>query len=203
METLQSHFNQWGAVAFFVILYSSVLLFAPFYRKMDKKPATAYFAFVLAFAIEMHGIPLSMYWIASLIGRTLPEGVLWGHTLVDKIGYTGMHLQIILSLLALGLIINGWYNIYHLYWSKEKGCGRVVQRGVYRYIRHPQYTGFLLLTTGMVLGWATLPTIIMWPIICLMYYRLAKKEEQDMIKEFGDEYLSYMGKTKMFIPGVI
>lgn len=203
METLQSHFNQWGAVLFFTIIYSAALLFVPFYRKMDRKPATAYLAFVLAFAIEMHGIPMSMYLISWVIGRNLPEGVLWGHTLFNQIGYMGMYLNIVCAILALFIIGNGWYNIYHKYWSKGPGKGRVVKTGVYKYIRHPQYTGFMLLTVGMILEWATLPLLIMWPFILWMYYRLAKKEEQDMISEFGEEYIMYKQKTKMFIPFIV
>jgi hypothetical protein len=56
MDILQGHFHQWGAVLFFVLLYGAALFFVPFYKKMDRKPATAYLAFALAFAIEMHGI---------------------------------------------------------------------------------------------------------------------------------------------------
>ncbi len=200
METLASHFNQWGGVIFFVVIYSVALLFVPFYKKMDKKPAKAYFAFVLAFAIEMHGIPYSMFMISGIIGKKLPNGVLWGHTLVDKIGYTGMYINIVLSVIGLAIIINGWYNIYHKYWSKDKGKGELVTSGIYKYIRHPQYTGFLLITLGMIFEWATLPMLIMWPFIIILYLRLAKKEEQDMIVEFGEEYRMYMDRTKRFIP---
>jgi len=203
MESIQSHFYQWGSVIFFVLIYAVAILFIPFYKKMDKKPATAYMAFVLAFAIEMHGIPLSMYAISALIGRKLPYGVMWGHTLFDQIGYTGMYISIVLSLLALVLIANGWYHIYHKYWAADEGKGRVVKTGVYKYIRHPQYTGFLLITVGMLLNWATLPTLIGWPIMVWLYVRLAKREEKDMIQEFGEEYVMYMKKTKMFIPFVV
>jgi len=203
MEDIQSHFNQWGSVVFFVLVYAVAIAFIPFYKKMDKKPATAYMAFVLAFAIEMHGIPLSMYTISALIGKQLPYGVMWGHTLFDQIGYTGMYISIILSLMALVLISNGWYHIYHKYWSADEGKGRVVKTGVYRYIRHPQYTGFLLITVGMLFNWATLPTLIAWPIMVWIYVRLAKREEKDMIEEFGEEYVMYMKKTKMFIPFVV
>lgn len=203
METLQGHFHQWEAVLFFIVVYSTALLFVPLYKKMDRKPATAYFAFVLAFAIEMHGIPMSMYLISMIIGKNLPEGVLWGHTLFDRIGYSGMYLNIACASIALLLIASGWYNIYHKYWSRESGTGKVVKNGVYKYIRHPQYTGFMLLTVGMLLEWATLPTLIMWPFIALMYYRLARKEEKDMVREFGEEYVMYMSKTKRFIPFVL
>jgi len=202
-ETLISHFNQWGGVIFFAVIYLVMLMFIPFYKKMNRKPATAYAAFVLAFAIEMHGIPMSMYLISMVLGKNLPDGILWGHTLNSYIGYTGMYVNIILSTTALFLIINGWYNIYHKYWKRDTGKGVVVKTGVYKYIRHPQYTGFILITIGMMCEWATLFMLIMWPFIIFIYYRLAKREEKDMVKEFGEEYVSYRKKTKMFVPFVI
>ncbi|WP_425448103.1 methyltransferase family protein [Dethiothermospora halolimnae] len=202
-ETLYGHFNQWGGVIFFVIIYSIALLFVPFYKKANRKPATAYLAFVLAFAIEMHGIPFSMYLISGIIGKKLPDGILWGHTLNQHIGYWGMYINIGLSIIAILLISNGWYNIYHKYWSREKGEGRVVKTGVYRHIRHPQYTGFILLTIGMIFDWANLFMLLFFPIIIYTYYKLAKKEEEDMIKEFGEEYIRYRKKTKMFLPFMV
>lgn len=203
METLNSHFYNWFGVLFFVVLYGVVLLFLPFYKKVDKKPGGTYLAFVIAFAIEMHGIPFSMYIISWIVGKNLPEGVLWGHTLVSSIGFSGMYVNMGCALIAMCLIISGWRNIYFKYWSRETGKGTLVKRGVYRYIRHPQYSGLLLLSFGMMVEWATLPLLILYPVMIGMYIRLAKKEEQDMIAEFGDEYKEYMKKTKMFIPFIV
>jgi len=203
METLESHFHNWFGVLLFIVLYSVVLLFIPFYKKMDTKSRGVYIAFVIAFAIEMHGIPFSMYVISWIIGRNLPEGVLWGHTLFSSIGYLGMYINIGCALIALFLILNGWYNIYKKYWSKQTGSGRLVTSGVYKFIRHPQYTGLLLLSLGMMIEWATLPMLIMFPVMVFMYTRLAMKEEKDMIDEFGEEYKRYMVRTKMFIPFIV
>ena len=203
METLESHFHNWFGVLFFVVLYSVVILFMPFYKKMDKKPAGTYFAFVIAFAIEMHGIPFSMYVISWIIGKNLPEGILWGHTLVSSIGFWGMYINIGCAIVALSLILNGWYNIYKKYWSKETGKGTLVKTGVYRYIRHPQYAGLLLMSFGMMAEWATLPMLILFPVIVVMYVRLAKREEKDMLREFGHQYEEYMKTTKMFLPFII
>jgi len=203
METFESHFHNWFGVLFFILLYSIVLLFIPFYKKMDKKPAGTYFAFVIAFAIEMHGIPFSMMVISWIIGKNLPEGILWGHTLVNSIGFWGMYINIACAVVALILILNGWYNIYKKYWSKETGKGSLVTSGVYRFIRHPQYTGLILLSFGMLVEWATLPMLLLFPVVIFMYVRLAKREEKDMLKEFGENYTEYMKKTKMFIPFII
>jgi protein-S-isoprenylcysteine O-methyltransferase Ste14 len=40
----------------------------------------------------------------------------------------------------------------------------------------------------------------MFPIMIVLYVRLAKREEKDMVGEFGAEYTEYMKTTKMFIP---
>jgi len=203
LETLDSHFYNWFGVLFFTVLYGVILLFMPFYKKMDRKPAGTYLAFVIAFAIEMHGIPFSMYVISWIIGKNLPEGVLWGHTLFDTIGYWGMYINIACGAAGIFLIMNGWYSIYKKYWSKETGTGTLVETGIYKYIRHPQYAGLLLLSLGMMVEWATLPLLILYPVMVFMYVRLAKKEEQDMIEEFGTDYQNYMSRTKMFIPHLV
>ena len=203
METTESHFLNWFGVVFFIVVYSIVLLFIPFYKKMGKKPVGTYIAFVVAFAIEMHGIPFSMYLISWVVGKSLPEGVLWGHTLFNSVGHLGMYINIGCAVIALCLIINGWYNIYKKYWSKEKGAGKLVTTGIYRYIRHPQYTGLLLLSLGMLIEWATLPLLVLFPVMVIMYVRLARREEKDMLGEFGEEYSAYKDRTKMFIPFVL
>lgn len=203
METLESHFHNWFGVIFFIVLYSLVLLFVPFYKKMDKKPAGIYFAFIIAFAIEMHGIPFSMYVISWIAGHNLPEGILWGHTFVSYIGFGGLYINIICAVLAFGLIITGWYTIYKKYWSKKTGTGALVKIGVYKYIRHPQYAGLMLLSFGMLAEWATLPMLLIFPIMVFMYVRLAKREEKEMLIEFGKEYQDYKKETKMFIPFLV
>ncbi len=203
METTESHFLNWFGVIFFIAVYCVVLLFIPFYRRMDKKPVGTYIAFVVAFAIEMHGIPFSMYIISWIFGKTLPDGVLWGHTLFKSVGYLGMYINIALAVIALVLILNGWFHIYKNYWSREKGSGILVKTGIYRYIRHPQYTGLMLLSLGMLIEWATLPLLILFPVMVFMYVRLARREEKDMLGEFGEEYREYMQQSKRFIPYIV
>src|SRR5512145_2265222 len=88
-EDVWSHFGNWWAVAAWAILYAALLCFVPFYRKAQRKPAGAFLAFVVAYAIEMFGIPLTIYFALWAFGRSLPEGFLWGHTLVPYIGYAG------------------------------------------------------------------------------------------------------------------
>jgi protein-S-isoprenylcysteine O-methyltransferase Ste14 len=190
----------WWAVIVWIVLYSLILLFLPFYRKSAYKPKSVYIAFVIAFALEMFGIPFSLYFAAWAFRVNLPEGIFWGHTLIDSIGHAGMYIGILFMGIGLILIISGWQQIYDRYWSREKGSGKLVQDGIYQYIRHPQYTGLFLITLGMMLEWLTIPQLLMWPVLLFIYVRLARKEEKDMRSEFGLEYDVYKDETGMFFP---
>jgi protein-S-isoprenylcysteine O-methyltransferase Ste14 len=141
-----------------------------------------------------------MYALTWALGFTLPEGVLIGHTLYPWIGHWGMYIGMVLMLIGVVLIIAGWRIIHRRYWSKEAGEGELVTQGIYAWIRHPQYTGFMLITLGMIADWATLPLLIMWPLLLAIYYRLARREEADMEAEFGDAYRAYKARTGMFLP---
>ena len=198
-----NHFGEWGSVILWTILGLVFLLFTPFYKKSQRKPSTVYVAFIFAMAFEMFGIPMSMYILAWAFGGVLPDGILWGHTLYSYIGHTGMYLGTIFMLTGVALVVMGWRVVYKRYWSKEEGKGELVTSGIYRYIRHPQYTGFLLITLGMLCEWATLPMLIMYPIRVWLYARLARKEEADMRVEFGPAYDEYRAKTGMFLPRLL
>ena len=72
--------------------------------------------------------------------------------------------------------------------------------GWYARCRHPQYVAFILIMFGFLLQWPTIPTLIMFPILVVVYVRLANREEAKVISEFGDEYLRYMSKTSAWLP---
>mgnify|MGYP001400367255 FL=1 len=200
IDPVAGHFGNWIGFTLWMIVFVLFLAFTPFYKKSQRKPASAYAAFVLALALEMFGVPLSMYVITFVLGKSLPDGVLWGHTLVQFVGLGGMYVAMLLYVLAAVMIFLGWRRIYRQYWSKDQGKGQLVTTGIYRWIRHPQYTGFLMITLGMLFEWATLPMLIMYPILVWLYVRLARHEEAEMRTEFGPAYDEYRARTGMFLP---
>jgi protein-S-isoprenylcysteine O-methyltransferase Ste14 len=193
-------YGDWSLVILWAVLFGIFLAFIPFYKKSQRRSSSVYIAFVVALAFEMFGVPLSMYIATWAVGVSIPEGILWGHTLEMYIGYWGMYIGFILNAIGALLVILGWKAIHKYYWSKEEGKGKLVTSGIYAHIRHPQYTGFLFITLGLLIHWATIPLLIMWPILVLLYYRLAKSEEVNMEKEFGLEYLQYKKRTYMLLP---
>ena len=114
-------------MAILIVLYGVFLAFLPFYKKSQVKPSGVYLAFVVAYALEMFGVPMSMYILAWVFGSTLPDGILWGHTLQPYIGA-------MISIVGVLLVIFGWKEIHREYWSKEEGKGRLVTHGIYAYI---------------------------------------------------------------------
>ncbi|MNG03062.1 hypothetical protein D3C84_861230 [compost metagenome] len=59
---------------------------------------------------------------------------------------------------------------------------------------------FVLILLGFLLQWPTLLTLAMFPVLLVMYGRLAVSEERDMRKEFGAAYDAYARATPRFIP---
>jgi len=76
----------------------------------------------------------------------------------------------------------------------------LVARRSYRFIRHPLYCSLLLLAWGVFLKDVTLWTAVAVLTASASLYATAKVEERENVLRFGDEYVRYMGRTKMFIP---
>ena len=72
--------------------------------------------------------------------------------------------------------------------------------GPYARIRHPQYVAFVLILSGFLLQWPTLLTLAMFPILLVMYGRLALTEEAQMRTRFGDAFERYARRTPRFFP---
>jgi hypothetical protein len=102
-----NHYNNWLGVVMWIALFGLFLLFTSFYKKSQRKPSSAYLAFIIALALEMFGIPLSLYVITWIFGFTLPEGFLWGHTLINQIGLWGMYVAHGFYLAGAALVIVG------------------------------------------------------------------------------------------------
>ena len=93
------------------------------------------------------------------------------------------------------LISAGWKVLY-----EAQRRGTLAVTGVYSYVRHPQYIGFVLVMFGFLLQWPTLLTLAMFPILVFMYWRLARTEERESIAEFGEAYERYMHDVPGFFP---
>jgi protein-S-isoprenylcysteine O-methyltransferase Ste14 len=78
----------------------------------------------------------------------------------------------------------------------------IANRGIYRFIRHPQYTSLGIWGVGMAILWPRFIVLVTLSIMFILYYFLAKDEEKRMVAEYGNSYRQYMDRTGMFFPSI-
>lgn len=197
-----------------VILNSVIFIFFAFSffkpkTKSDWRSFGAFSAFIIALFTEMYGFPLTIYVLSGWLQTRYPQ-VDWlshdaGHLLEELFGWRAnphfgpFHL---LSFVFIGggfiLISAGWKVLY-----EAQRRGTLATTGIYAWIRHPQYVGFVLIMFGFLLQWPTLLTVAMFPVLVFMYWRLAKREEKEVLAEHGEAYARYMREVPGYFPRLI
>ena len=172
----------------------------------DWRSFGAFSGFLLALFTEMYGFPLTIYLLSGWLGSRYPglnlfsheAGHLW-HTLLGWQGDPHLDPFHILSnvLIAGGFILlaSAWRVLY-----EAQRHHVLATTGLYAYLRHPQYVGFIVIMLGFLLQWPTLVTLLMFPILVAMYVRLARQEEREALAEFDDAYARYVATTPAFFP---
>ncbi len=197
-----------------VILNSAIFIFFAFtffkpQTKRDWRSFGAFSAFLVALFAEIYGFPLTIYVLSGWLQSRWPD-VNWfthdaGHLLEMIFGWKAnphwgpFHVASI-ALIGGGfvLISAGWSVLYEAQRRRE-----LATTGVYAYVRHPQYVGFILVMLGFLLQWPTLLTLAMFPVLVVMYVRLARAEENEALAEFGAAYRRSMAEVPAFIPRIV
>lgn len=76
----------------------------------------------------------------------------------------------------------------------------LIQRGPYRIVRHPIYTGILAALIGFALERGLRSSLIALPLCGLGFWLKIMTEEQFMVQRFGESYLQYKQKVKALVP---
>ena len=201
------YFNGWLVVIYILLVSVFLLGILRPRRKVEWKSAGVAQAWVMALYAEMYGVPLTAYFVMAWVGRTQADaenhfnGHLWPIIFSVPEAYlrpTQIWLTFIgqLFIVSGGLLaVIGWREIH-----RAVALNSLAQTGLYRFIRHPQYTGFYLFLIGSVINWPTLLTFFTLPVLCWVYRRLAIAEEQDALETFGTDYQKYMQRTGRFVP---
>lgn len=172
----------------------------------DWRSFSAFSAFLVALFAEMYGFPLTIYLLSGWLQSRYP-GIDWfshdaGHLLETLFGWkANPHFGLfhLLSFAFIGggfvLVSGAWKVLY-----EAQRDHTIATSGPYARVRHPQYAGFILVMFGFLLQWPTLLTLLMFPVLVLMYVRLAWAEEREALATFGDAYRRYMATTPGWLP---
>lgn len=182
-------YGRWDLLALSLVFHVAVLgLFIagavlPRHRVVNV-PNGALLAFLVALFAEMYGLPLTVYLLQPLV----PLGDLFYPVplAVRLLGSAFM-------LAGFLLVFAGWRLIY-------RAPGRVVGYGIYAHIRHPQYVGLIVLTLGQLIEWPTITGLLLWPLVVLLYVRLSRKEDAEVVARCGQPAVDYQARVPAFIP---
>ncbi len=172
----------------------------------DWRSFGAFSAFVVALFTEMYGFPLTLYLLSGWLGSRYPGIDLFshdaGHIWYTVLGLTGDPHAMPIHALSNWLIMGGLMFLGFTWWFLYRAQRRntLAKDGPYAYIRHPQYVAFIAILFGFLLQWPTLLTAAMFPVLTVMYVRLAQLEEKDALAQFGEDYARYMDVVPGFIP---
>jgi protein-S-isoprenylcysteine O-methyltransferase Ste14 len=86
--------------------------------------------------------------------------------------------------------------------ERRRAAAGFQQRGVYRYVRHPIYTGLMTVALAFVLAAPTVLGGIAYLVVVATTYARAGVEER-ILTEKSPEYAKYRNRTKRFMPFVI
>lgn len=150
------------------------------------------------------------YWLPIIIALILlGPGKWYGNSFLrekfiehtDTVGLIG------LIVAALGTGVAVWSRILlGRNWSlavQQKEDHELIKAGPYKLVRHPIYSGLLLLFTGHAIIVGDYRGILAVLIVFLSFWFKLKKEETVLTQTFGDQYLEYKKETKAIVPFVL
>jgi protein-S-isoprenylcysteine O-methyltransferase Ste14 len=174
--------------------------------RSDWKTFSSFSAFIVALFVEMYGFPLTIYLLSAWLANRFPG--------VDLLSHDAGHLWYALFGLkgdphwnpihvASSVLIGGGFVLLAGAWRVlyvAQSEGRLATTGPYRWLRHPQYAGFILIMLGFLVQWPTILTLAMFPVLVVVYVRLAHREERDVAAAFGEPWRAYAAITPRWFP---
>jgi len=145
---------------------------------------------------------IAFLFLAILLGfnlaRRVPAAAITPHTFVFDLG---------IAVAVLGIVIRGYavLSLGRFFTTRvmTQPGQTVVERGPYRWVRHPSYTGALLTVLGILLCQTNWLALACFPLALPGFVYRINVEENALIAALGEAYRDYMRRTKRLVPFVV
>jgi protein-S-isoprenylcysteine O-methyltransferase Ste14 len=137
------------------------------------------------------------YWLPIIVNLALmfpTSNVLWLAALGLLLAVAGL----LFACWARAILGSNWSAVVQVKQDHE-----LIERGPYRYVRHPIYTGLLLALVGTALLLGEWRAVLGFVIMFVSFWRKLRLEETWLSEYFGPAYGEYMQRVKALIPGVL
>ena len=153
----------------------------------------------------MFGLRLTIFLLSPLVhvpilAFDLGGSHLWAYVFdrgVIPLGlgvYLAMTVSMALIAIGMSLLALGWVQVFGA--RREQ----LASNGIYRFVRHPQYLGLILVVVAFDIQWPTLLTLLMAPLLIVAYVRQARREDAALAAVFGTAFLDYAARVPAFVP---
>jgi protein-S-isoprenylcysteine O-methyltransferase Ste14 len=91
-------------------------------------------------------------------------------------------------------------------WSGDvafKQDHELIESGPYSLVRHPIYTGLILMALGTAINYGQAIGFVLFVVLCIGAWLKFRQEEQLMIKHFPEDYAEYKQRVHALIPFVL
>ena len=172
----------WGALVFYVIIALEFTYMAG--------PFAMYFYSVYAPVLNFFNRSPALAWLSSFF---LP------HAARETSSFFISFLQTAGVVLAVAGFLAFCVGACQVYYHKLAKKG-IVTGGIYNRMRHPQYASFIVCSFGLLILWPRYIVGILFVTMVFFYYLLAKVEEAECERKFGQSYIDFKNRTGMFVP---
>jgi len=113
------------------------------------------------------------------------------------------YLGVMSIVLGVGVVAAGFVSLGSSLtpYPRPRGDAVLITHGIYRFMRHPIYTGLILGTLGWALAWISVPGVVGALVLAVFFDRKAVREER-WLKERYPDYAIYAARVRRFVPGV-
>ena len=111
-----------------------------------------------------------------------------------------LYFRLPLALIVLGLSLYLAKASLKIVFNEVRDKPQVINKGVFRFVRHPMYLAAILLYLSFLIFKLSLAALLVWIVTILFYHFIASYEEKLLLEQFGEEYEKYKQSVSMWFP---